>query len=43
VLDVVPSFSAKESALVEAPQVVSETIPSWQELLGKERQSGIFA
>ena len=47
VLDTVPSFtSPRESlgteALVEAPQVASATIPSWQELLGKEKKSGIF-
>jgi hypothetical protein len=48
VLDTVPTFastaeSAKTEALVEAPRLVSATIPSWQELLGKEMQSGIFA
>ena len=41
VLDVVPTFAPVSAAEVEVP--MKATIPSWQELLGKERQSGIFA
>ena len=41
VLDVVPTFAPASAVQVEAP--LKATIPSWQELLGKERQSGIFA